>query len=124
VVENNSCGRGGISAQFYFFLFTFPNIQERPIKTYDFRRPDKFARDRVRTLQVMHETFARLTSTPLSAQLHSLSSLHVASGNQAEQAREKAFEEVKSRFQACSKCGQYGCASCMKDGVCQVCRQS
>ena len=39
--------------------------EQRKVKIYDFRRPDKFSKDQIRTLQMMHETFARLT--PLSA---------------------------------------------------------
>ncbi len=36
---------------------------------YNFRRSDKFAKDQLRTLQMMHETFARLLATSLSAYL-------------------------------------------------------
>jgi len=36
---------------------------------YDFRRPDKFAKDQLRTLQMIHETFARLFAGSLSAYL-------------------------------------------------------
>jgi flagellar motor switch protein FliM len=36
---------------------------------YDFRRPDKFAKDQLRTLQMLHETFARLYASSLSAYL-------------------------------------------------------
>ena len=36
---------------------------------YDFRRPDKFAKDQLRTLQMLHETFARLYAGSLSAYL-------------------------------------------------------
>jgi len=36
---------------------------------YDFRRPDKFSKDQLRTLQMLHETFARLASSSLSAYL-------------------------------------------------------
>lgn len=36
---------------------------------YDFRRPDKFSKDQLRTLQMLHETFARLFSSSLSAYL-------------------------------------------------------
>jgi flagellar motor switch protein FliM len=36
---------------------------------YDFRRPDKFSKDQMRTLQMLHETFARLYSSALSAHL-------------------------------------------------------
>lgn len=38
-------------------------------EAYDFRRPDKFSRDQLRTLQMVHETFARLCTTNLSAYL-------------------------------------------------------
>jgi flagellar motor switch protein FliM len=36
---------------------------------YDFRRPDKFAKDQLRTLQMLHDTFARLFASSLSAYL-------------------------------------------------------
>jgi flagellar motor switch protein FliM len=36
---------------------------------YDFRRPDKFSKDQLRTLQMLHETFARLAGSGLSAYL-------------------------------------------------------
>lgn len=36
---------------------------------YDFRRPDKFSKDQLRTLQMLHETFARLAGSSLSAYL-------------------------------------------------------
>lgn len=54
----------------------------KKLKIYDFRRPDKFSKDQIRTLQMMHETFARLTTTSLSAQLRTLVSVHVASVDQ------------------------------------------
>ncbi len=38
-------------------------------ETYDFRRPDKFAKDQLRTLQMLHETFARLYAGSLSGYL-------------------------------------------------------
>ncbi len=36
---------------------------------YDFRRPDKFSKDQMRTLQMLHETFARSFASSLSAYL-------------------------------------------------------
>ncbi|UZW07154.1 flagellar motor switch protein FliM, partial [Treponema pallidum] len=54
----------------------------RKIKLYDFRRPDKFSKEQMRTLSLMHETFARLTTTSLSAQLRSMVHVHVASVDQ------------------------------------------
>lgn len=56
--------------------------EQRKVKIYDFRRPDKFSKDQIRTLQMMHESFARLTTTALSAQLRALVGVHVASVDQ------------------------------------------
>jgi flagellar motor switch protein FliM len=56
--------------------------EQKKVKIYDFRRPDKFSKDHIRTLQMMHETFARLTTTALSAQLRALVHVHVASVDQ------------------------------------------
>ncbi len=56
--------------------------EQRKVKIYDFKRPDKFSKDQIRTLQMMHETFARLTTTSLSAQLRTLVHVHVASVDQ------------------------------------------
>jgi flagellar motor switch protein FliM len=50
----------------------------RRIKMYDFKRPDKFSKDQIRTVAIMHETFARQTTTALSSQLRSLAHVHVA----------------------------------------------
>ena len=55
---------------------------QRKIKIYDFKRPDKFSKEQIRTVSIMHETFARLTTTALSAQLRSLVHVHVASVDQ------------------------------------------
>ncbi len=59
-----------------------PVSDTRKIKIYDFKRPDKFSKEQIRTVQIMHETFARLTTTSLSAQLRSLVHVHVASVDQ------------------------------------------
>ena len=59
-----------------------PVSDSRKIKIYDFKRPDKFSKEQIRTVQIMHETFARLTTTSLSAQLRSLVHVHVASVDQ------------------------------------------
>ena len=50
---------------------------QKKIKIYDFKRPDKFSKDQMRTISMMHETFSRLTTTALSAQLRSLVQVHV-----------------------------------------------
>ena len=59
-----------------------PTADTRKIKIYDFKRPDKFSKEQIRTVQNMHETFARLTTTTLSASMRALVNLHVASVGQ------------------------------------------
>jgi len=59
-----------------------PDAETRKIKIYDFKRPDKFSKEQIRTVQIMHETFARLTTTALSANLRSMVHVHVASVDQ------------------------------------------
>jgi flagellar motor switch protein FliM len=71
---------GGVSAE-----EVSPTIESRKnqnIKIYDFKRPDKFSKEQIRTVSIMHETFSRLASTSLSAQLRSLVNVHVASVDQ------------------------------------------
>ena len=46
-----------------------PAPRERVIKVYDFRRPDKFSKDQIRTIAVMHDTLARQATNVLSAML-------------------------------------------------------
>jgi len=59
-----------------------PVADTRKIKIYDFKRPDKFSKEQIRTISMMHDTFARLTTTSLSAQLRSMVHVHVASVDQ------------------------------------------
>jgi flagellar motor switch protein FliM len=56
--------------------------QRRKVKTYDFRRPNKFSKDQVRTLVMLHENFARLLSTSLSTYLRTVVRAEVASVDQ------------------------------------------
>lgn len=56
--------------------------EARKVKIYDFRRPDKFSKDQLRTLQMIHETFSRLVSTMLSAQLRTSCHVQVTSVDQ------------------------------------------
>jgi flagellar motor switch protein FliM len=48
-------------------------------EVYDFRRPDKFSKDQLRTLQMLHETFARLAGSSLSAYLRAPVSIELIS---------------------------------------------
>ncbi len=43
--------------------------QEKKIKVYDFKSPKKLAKDQLRTLQIIHENFARALNTFLSGYL-------------------------------------------------------
>ena len=54
----------------------------RKIKVYDFKRPDKFSKDQIRTLYMLHESFARLLNTYMSSHLRTLVSVDVASVEQ------------------------------------------
>lgn len=46
-----------------------PDLRTIAYELYDFRRPDKFAKDQMRTMQMIHETFARVFASTLSAYL-------------------------------------------------------
>jgi flagellar motor switch protein FliM len=56
--------------------------RQRKVKIYDFKRPDKFSKDQIRTLSMIHENFARLFNTYLSAQLRTMVHIDVASVDQ------------------------------------------
>lgn len=56
--------------------------KQKKIKVYDFKRPDKFSKDQIRTLYMLHENFARLLNTYLSAHLRTLVHINVASVDQ------------------------------------------
>jgi len=57
---------------------------QRPkkIKNYDFKRPGKFSKEHIRTVRMLHETFCRMTTTSLSAQLRTLVQVHVVAVDQ------------------------------------------
>lgn len=42
---------------------------KKKVRVYDFRRPNKFSKDQIHTLQVIYENYARALGTYLSAQL-------------------------------------------------------
>ncbi len=48
-------------------------------EVYDFRRPDKFSKEQLRTLQMLHETFGRTAATSLSAYLRTPISIDLVS---------------------------------------------
>jgi flagellar motor switch protein FliM len=54
----------------------------KSVKTYDFRRPDKFSKDQLRTLQAIHENAARIAGARLGANLRSSVTIQLASCEQ------------------------------------------
>ncbi|MCR6111112.1 flagellar motor switch protein FliM [Bacillus sp. A301a_S52] len=55
---------------------------ERKVKSYDFKRALRFSKDQIRSLTRIHENFARLLTTQLSAQLRTFVQISVASVDQ------------------------------------------
>jgi len=55
------------------------NTTEKKIKIHDFKRPSKFAKDHLRTLQIIHENYARLITNFLSGYLRTLVQIDVIS---------------------------------------------
>jgi len=49
------------------------------VKIYDFKRPDRFSKDQLRTISIMHEFFCRLITVSLSVRLRSFFHVYVAS---------------------------------------------
>jgi len=52
---------------------------EKKIKEHDFKRPSKFAKDHLRTMQIIHENYARLITNFLSGYLRTLVQVDVIS---------------------------------------------
>ena len=56
--------------------------QEKNIRVYDFKRPSKFAKDHLRTLQMIFENYARIVTTFLSGYLRTVVQMDVLSVEQ------------------------------------------
>ncbi len=59
-----------------------PRERKVKIKPYDFRRPDRFSNEQMRTLQMLHENFGRLFAASLSTHLRTVVEIKVLSANQ------------------------------------------
>ncbi len=55
---------------------------KKKVRVYDFRRPNKFSKDQIHTLQVIYENYARSLGTYLSAQLRAPIQMEVLSVEQ------------------------------------------
>ena len=58
------------------------NSSDYKVKVYDFKRPDKFSKDQLRAIQMIHEAFARQLTTVMSTLIRSMVSAEVASVDQ------------------------------------------
>lgn len=56
-----------------------PTSKEIKVREYDFRRPNKFSKEHIRTLHVINENYARLVANYLSAYLRTLVQVEVLS---------------------------------------------
>jgi flagellar motor switch protein FliM len=55
---------------------------DKQIRTWDFRKPDKFSKDHMRSLLALHQSFSRIAATSLSARLRTGVTLKVTSVDQ------------------------------------------
>src|SRR5919205_1075647 len=53
--------------------------QDRTVKLYDFRRPDKFSKEHIRAIQNIHEAFARVTASSLTSYLRAGTTVQLSS---------------------------------------------
>lgn len=56
-----------------------PDYEKRNVQTYDFKKAHRFSHDQIRTLNRIHENFARLITSYLSTQLRTLVQINVFS---------------------------------------------
>ncbi len=56
--------------------------QGRKIKTYDFNRPNRFSKDHMRTLEMLHEIFSRGFTASVAAYLRTVADIKVVSVSQ------------------------------------------
>lgn len=56
--------------------------RDRSVKAYDFRRPNKFSKEHLRTLEMLHQHYARLLSSFLSGYLRTTVNVEVATVGQ------------------------------------------
>ncbi|BER91343.1 flagellar motor switch protein FliM [Atrimonas thermophila] len=57
-------------------------VSERRVKVYDFRRPERFSKDQIRTFHMIFSAFSRLASTNLAAFLRSRVQINLLSVDQ------------------------------------------
>lgn len=55
------------------------SLGDKRVRVYDFRRPDKFSKDQLRTLSMIHDNFARLLTGYFSATFRTMVAVSIAS---------------------------------------------
>ena len=58
------------------------NVEPKKIRTYDFKKPDKFSKEHLKSFQYIFEAFARAASPALSIKYEAPISLHISSLDQ------------------------------------------
>jgi len=61
---------------------TIVDDQGRKIKKYDFNRPNRFSKDHMRTLEMLHEIFSRSFTASIAAYLRTVAEIKVVSVTQ------------------------------------------
>lgn len=56
--------------------------EKQKVKKYDFKRPNKFSKDHIRTLEMVHDNFSRIASNYLTAHLRTSVQIKVLSSEQ------------------------------------------
>ncbi|MEE2894825.1 MAG: flagellar motor switch protein FliM [Planctomycetota bacterium] len=79
-VEAGGLGEEGQAAR--IFSRTRRDFEKVEIRPYDFKRPERISKDQMRTLQTLHETFARGFGAQLSGFLRSIVEVRVATADQ------------------------------------------
>lgn len=57
-------------------------VRQKNVRNYDFKKQNKFSKEHIRTLSMIHEAFSRILSTALSAQLRMLVQIEIISVEQ------------------------------------------
>lgn len=74
----SALGNGGLESEQGKLILE----EEKGLRKYDFRKPSKFSKEQMRTLQIIHENFARTLGNYLSAYLRNVVKLSVVSVSQ------------------------------------------
>lgn len=56
-----------------------PLATSRPVKPYNFRHPEKFSRDQIRAIELLHDSFVRHLETVLAAHLRAITTVTLLS---------------------------------------------